>query len=178
MNKKQPSTKDEIYWKTLNCALDLEVKKGHLKWTLSELSRQSGVTRSLIYYYFGRSRMEILEHAVLMMGQDLIGLSEDRTQMWKERRWADSLNAARRASENAPNICIFYLSHRGKSNPISHKLQDLEKSFYQRIQQVSPELSREMCNTLFALYFGITFAPNVGPREIHCFAKMINNLLL
>jgi AcrR family transcriptional regulator len=177
MSKKPSSSKDETYWKILNCALDLEVKKGHLKWTLSELSRHSGVTRSLIYYYFGRSHQRILEDAVSIMGQELIGLNDSRSKMWKERRWHESLTLARHTYEKAPNMCLFYMSHRNKANSIGIKLKELEKSFIQKIKKFKPELSHEMCNTIFAIFFGITFSPHVNNGEIECFAKMIDKIM-
>jgi AcrR family transcriptional regulator len=177
MNKKVPLSKDEMYWKILNCALDLELKKGHLKWTLSELSRHSGITRSLIYYYFGRSHVRILEDAISIMGQELIGLNDSRVKMWKERRWQESLTQARSIYEKAPNMCLFYLSNRNKSNSIGIKLNELEKAFFQRIKKFKPELTHEMCNTLFAIFFGIIFSPHVGSEEIDCFAKIIDSIL-
>ena len=52
--------KDETYWKILDAVIALEIRRGHQKWTISELSRLSGITRTLIYYYFGKSKLEIL----------------------------------------------------------------------------------------------------------------------
>ena len=71
--------KDEAFWKILNAAIELDYKKGHLKWTMTELSRRSGVTRSLIYYYFGRQKAAILKEAVKIVGEEFVGLNERRT---------------------------------------------------------------------------------------------------
>lgn len=52
-------TKEEVYFLVCNAILKLEVSKGHLKWTISEVSRISKITRSLIYYYFGKEKKVI-----------------------------------------------------------------------------------------------------------------------
>ena len=44
-----------------------ELIKGHLKWSLSDISKHSGVTRSLIYYYMGKEKEQILEEAIRFM---------------------------------------------------------------------------------------------------------------
>ena len=49
-------SKDETFWSVLYSAIELDFKRGHLRGTMSELSRMSNVTRSLIYYYFGKSK--------------------------------------------------------------------------------------------------------------------------
>jgi AcrR family transcriptional regulator len=54
---------DDQFFKICNSVLKLEVSKGHLKWTLSDISREAQVTRSLIYYYLGKDKYSILEQA-------------------------------------------------------------------------------------------------------------------
>lgn len=171
-------SKDETYWKVLNCALDLEIKKGHLKWSLSDLSRKSQITRSLIYYYFGRSKLALLEEAVSIIGQELIGVGDERMEMWRQGQLLESLLAARKIAEEAPNICVFYITYRDRNNSLGLRLKKLEKDFYQKMRSFKPEISRELSNTLFALYFGIIFSPNVGPKEIECFVHLVANLVV
>ena len=48
------------------------------------------MTRSLIYYYFGRSKVSILKEGVKVIGEELVGLNERRIRMWKEGRFLDS----------------------------------------------------------------------------------------
>ena len=103
--------KDESYWIILSSAMDLDVKKGHLKWTMSDLSRKSKITRSLIYYYFGREKAEILEEAVKLIGHELAGLNEERLEMWKRGEFLDSLLAAREIIEKAPTNDVVSISY-------------------------------------------------------------------
>ena len=70
--------KEEVHFKICNSVLKLEVNKGHLKWTISEISKDSGVTRSLIYYYFGKEKQTLLEEAYRYMVQIFFNTNDDR----------------------------------------------------------------------------------------------------
>lgn len=78
--------KDKKFWTILETAIDLDFKKGHLRWTLSELSRAWGMSRPLIYYYFGQSKSKLLEEAVRLVGSEIMGLSEARLKLWESQR--------------------------------------------------------------------------------------------
>jgi AcrR family transcriptional regulator len=47
--------------------MKLEVSKGHLLWRLSDIAKDADVTRSLIYYYFGKEKEVILQEAFRFM---------------------------------------------------------------------------------------------------------------
>ncbi|MCB0377735.1 MAG: TetR/AcrR family transcriptional regulator [Bdellovibrionales bacterium] len=175
MTDKKPS-KDETYWKVLNCAIELEFKKGHLKWTMTDLSRKSKVTRSLIYYYFGRSKMSILEEAVKVIGEEFVGMSEKRLTFWREGAFEESLLEARKLYERMPYLCAFYLNYRQLPNDIGEALLKLEKAFLRKIANFAPKASKEEVNTIFAVYFGICFSPNVGIKEIKIYAQFIKQI--
>ncbi len=168
--------KDEIYWKVLNCALELEFKKGHLKWTMTELSRKSKITRSLIYYYFGRSKMSILQAAVAIIGEEFIGLSEERMEMWKRGEFEQGMKEARQFYERMPYLCAFYLNYREKPNEIGDALSKIEKAFHRKIQQIAPSASKAQINTIFAVYFGVVYSPNVGSEEIKIFTTFMTDI--
>lgn len=176
MEDKKPN-KDETYWKVLNCAVELEMKKGHLKWTMTELSRKSQVTRSLIYYYFGRSKIEIIEAAIQIIGEEFAGLSEKRMKMWKEGKLEESLLEARSFHEKSPHLCAYYINFRDKQNDVGKALLKLEKEYRSKLKAFAPKASQEQLNVIFAVYFGVVYAPNVGPKEIKIFMDIMKNLL-
>lgn len=176
MEEKKP-TKDDTYWKVLNCAVELEMKKGHLKWTMTELSRKSNITRSLIYYYFGRSKLEIIEAAVSIIGEEFAGLSEKRMQMWEEGRFEESLLEARAFHDKAPHLCAYYINFRDKPNDIGKSLIKLENTFRRKIKKFIPKATNEQANAIFAVYFGIVYAPNVGEGEIKIFMPIMKSLM-
>lgn len=169
--------KDNTYWKVVNSAIELELSKGHLRWTLSDLSRKSKVTRSLIYYYFGRSKLNILLEAVRIIGEEFIGLSQQRLKLWDNGEYKKSLEQARLFYEQKPHLCLFYLTHRFKKNEIGSALQAIEKSFKKKIKSKVPNANSPQINALFAVYFGIAFAPEVTEAEISVFTSFMKTLL-
>lgn len=176
MSEKKP-TKDETYWRVLNCAVELEMTKGHLKWTMTELSRKSKVTRSLVYYYFGRSKIEIIEAAVSIIGEEFAGLSEKRMKMWEEGRFEESLIEAREFHDKAPHLCAYYITFRDKKNDVGKSLIKLENTFRRKLKKFMPRATDEQANTIFAVYFGMVYAPNVSEKEIKIFMPVMQGLI-
>ena len=43
--------KEKVYFAVCSAILKLEIEKGHLKWSITDISKVSEITRSLIYYY-------------------------------------------------------------------------------------------------------------------------------
>lgn len=155
------NSKDEAYWKVLSHAIELDIKKGHLKWTLSDLSRQSGITRSLIYYYFGRSKVDIIRAAVKLIGEDLCGLSEERRKMWEDGRFAESMLMARQLYDRMPYIGSFILEHRHRPTDIGAALREIEKEFLNKIKGYFKCQNEGEIKTIFSIYWGLSFAPLV-----------------
>lgn len=151
--------KDEAFWKILNAAIELDYKKGHLKWTMTELSRRSSVTRSLIYYYFGRQKASILKEAVKIVGEEFVGLNERRLKMWKEGLFFESLKESHDLYQQAPYLASFYLNSRNSHNEIGESLRSIEKEFLKRIQQFLPDLNESQVRAIFSVYFGAVFSP-------------------
>ncbi len=172
----EENKKDDLYWKVLNCALELEFKKGHLKWTITELSRKSQITRSLIYYYFGRSKMDILQAAVSIIGEEFIGMTEERKKLWLDGELEAGLRKSREIYDKMPYLCAFYLSYREQTNEIGDSLKKIEKNFKQKLKQALPGASPEQLNTVFAVYFGVVYSPFVGEKEIRLFTQFMKDI--
>jgi AcrR family transcriptional regulator len=159
---KQAITKDETYWKVLDAAVELDFRKGHLRWTMSDLSRLSGVTRSLVYYYFGSEKMAILQDAAKLIGEEFFGLNEQRLQMWKNGKISASVISSRRLLEQRKYMAAFYLVHRTAPTAIGESLRGLEAEYTQKLQRFFPTLSAEVSAGIFGLFFGLVIGPNIG----------------
>lgn len=170
--------KDEVFWKILNGAIELDIKKGHLKWTLSDLSRKSQVTRSLIYYYFGRSKIDILKEAVRIVGEEFVGLSEDRMLMWQQGDLAASMVKTRQLSAKTPHLSIFILEHRDQNSEIGEELRKIEKAFLEKLETFFPHLNESSIKALFAFYWGLTFAPLLDEKSIQVAVQIIKSIML
>lgn len=173
---KAPQERNEQFWRILNSALELDFKKGHLRWTMSDLSRKSSITRSLIYYYFGKSKISILEKAVHVIAEEVIGVSPERMAMWKKGDWMSSMQASRKMTGQAPFLCAFYLNHRDKPTEIGSKLREMENSYLKKLESLFPHLPPAGIRALFAAFFGISFAPVVDDAAVEIFVKTLRQL--
>jgi AcrR family transcriptional regulator len=160
------ATRDETFWKVLNSALELDFKRGHLKWTMSELSRKSGITRSLIYYHFGRSKAAILTEAIQVIGDELIGMSPERMDLWRDGQWAVSLNRARAVAEQCPSLICFYFMHRERPTEVGEGLRAVDKRFIEKQSIFFSGLSQAERVALYAFFFGLTFYPLTNAAAI------------
>lgn len=166
----------ETFWQVLNAALELDFRKGHMKWTMSELSRKSRITRSLIYYHFGRSKISILEEAVRMIGEEFMGLSAARLEMWRRGRMADSMKAARGLARTSPHVGQFYLTHRDRPTEIGEALRRLEREYIKKLGIFFPEASEAGLKTLFTAFFGMCFSPLSDDDVIDLLAESVRRL--
>ena len=77
--------KDEIYFAVCNAILKMEFSKGHLAWTVSDIARESKITRSLIYYYFGKEKKSVLEVAYKFIISHFYNIDKVRKVSVRER---------------------------------------------------------------------------------------------
>ena len=158
--------KDECFWKILSCAIELDVKKGHLKWTLTDLSRKCDITRSLIYYYFGRSKENILKEATTIIGTELSGLGEERLKLWEEGRIPEAIIEARKICDRIPYVANFMIQHRNNNNEIGKAMVALEQRYMKKVKRFFPEFGDDQVKALWAFFWGLCFAPMVDDKVI------------
>ena len=169
--------RDKVFWKVLNSALELDFRKGYLKWTMSELSRKSAITRSLIYYHFGRSKLSILHEAVNVIGSELIGVNDERMRMWTEGKWIDSMARTREVCAMAPSLCSFYLLHRERPTEIGEAMRKLEKAYIKKLETIFHTLPPEGIRAVSAFFFGITFSPQITDEAVVYAVKALQSLV-
>lgn len=157
---------DNQYWRVLDCVLRLEVCKGHHRWTMSELSRLSGVSRTLIYYYFGKSKPKIVQAAVKVLGDEFFGLKPERMKLWQEGRIRDSIMMTRELIKKAPHMPEFYFHWRHQTSEVGTELLEIESKYLDKLRRLRPELSVVQRRALFAVFFGLALAPTADPDSI------------
>ncbi|HVK59915.1 MAG TPA: TetR/AcrR family transcriptional regulator [Bdellovibrionales bacterium] len=170
-------SRDETFWKVLNAALELDFRKGHLKWTMSELSRKSSITRSLIYYHFGRSKSAILTEAVRVIGEEIIGIAPDRMELWKVGDWAQAIQRGRSVTQQSPYLVNFYMVHRDRPTDVGEGLRKLETRYMKKLGDIFPKLTEAELRILFGIFFGMIFAPLVNNEAIDAGMKALKSLL-
>jgi len=175
LDKSSASKKDKVYWAVLSATIELDLKKGHLKWTLSEVSRKSKVTRSLIYYYFGRSKAGILEEACRIIGDELVGLNDERLRLWQKGQFLQSLMAARDIYDKAPFIPSFIQSHIRSDNIIGENLRAIETRFMKKIENFFPHLSEDEVLAIYAIYWGAVFTPPCSEKALEHVVRALSD---
>jgi AcrR family transcriptional regulator len=159
-------SKDETFWSVLNSAIELDFKRGHLRWTMSELSRMSKITRSLIYYYFGKSKEAILLEAVKLIGEEFFGLTAGRVELWKEGKIADSVLQTRHLLEKCPHMGTFYMVHRDEETEIGESLRQLEHEYKQKLKRFFARAPDPSLEALFGLFLGLVLTPRLSDEAV------------
>lgn len=165
--------KDEKYLRILNQAVRLDVAKGHLKWTIAELARASGVTRPLIYHYFGKSKDDLIGAALDLISEDLFGLSDERLKMWRKGQLLESVKATRDLLEEAPHLRQFYFHWRDKPSKIQAHLVYSEKRYLKKLQELRPGLSTSDARVLFGVFLGLVIAPELEDASLDKFLRQL-----
>ena len=158
--------KDRVFWSILNEAIYLEIKGGHLKWTYAELARRSGVSRSLIYYYFGKAKINLLKEACVLFGELMAGTNKEKMQYWKEGDYVQGIIEAKALFEVCPSLIPFYYLNRDKQNEIGELIRKYEKKGISKRKKFFPHLSDGEARLLFALQFGISSFPGVRSKDV------------
>ncbi|MBN8555626.1 MAG: TetR family transcriptional regulator [Deltaproteobacteria bacterium] len=133
---------------------------------MSELARVSGVKRPLIYYYFGKSKIEILREAVRLLGEEFFGLSKKRLSLWESGQIVESVRQTRVIADRAPYLGAFYLAHREKETDLGELIRKLERDQFKKIKRFFPKKSEEEIKLIWGVLFGLVFAPHVSDKTI------------
>jgi AcrR family transcriptional regulator len=166
-------SKDELFWKILDAALKLDLTKGHLRWKMTDLSRASGVTRSLIYYYFGHSKDSIIQAAINITGEEFFGLSEARQALWDSGRVWESVKRSRELVKSTPHIPIFYLNQRQPGSPFHKAMMELETRHFQKLSLRFPNAHPEMLRAAFATLLGLVTVADISDETLKIYLGVI-----
>jgi len=151
--------KNKKTWKIVNTVLALEVSKGHLKWKVSDLSRLTGVNRSLIYYHLGKTKKEIFHTCFEKIADEFYGLSEERLQMVRNGRLLDCTKLSQQMFNEHPEFMIFYFKWRMKKSPIQQVLIKIEERYQKKLKSIFPSLSEKEIVSLHGLLQGLVTSP-------------------
>ena len=168
------SSKEEVYKAVLNAAVELDIQLGHLKWTYSLLARRSKISRSLIYYYFGKSKINILKEASLLFGQELSGVVEDRMKYWEEGQIENGLLKTRELFKNYPYLIPFYFLYRSKDNEIGELIRKYENEGHKKRRKFFPNISEAELKSLYAFHLGLVTFPGLEKNDVKTACSILN----
>jgi AcrR family transcriptional regulator len=166
-----PRVKDELFWRVFDSVIRLECTRGHLKWKMTDLSRMSGVTRTLIYYYFGKSKIELVQSAIKVIGGEFFGLDPSVHSSWERGDFLRSIELTRQLFRKAPYTGVFYLTQRQPGAVFQAEILDLERRYLQRLARFYPRASEEKLHLLFAALLGMVWLPDLKMGAISRFLR-------
>jgi Bacterial regulatory proteins, tetR family len=155
--------KDEKYWKILNSCIRLELRHGHLKWTMAALHRESKVSRPLIYYYFGRSKKNIILEACHYFGVLLSGTDQLKMKLYDENQVAKALLESKELLIKSPDLVSFYFMHRHSKNEIGELIRSYERKGIKKREKFLK--NEKDAVVLFALHMGISLCSQIYDLE-------------
>ncbi|MGZ3772180.1 MAG: TetR/AcrR family transcriptional regulator [Pseudobdellovibrionaceae bacterium] len=168
MNKK-----NQTLWQILNGAILLDMQNGHLNWSFSELARTSSISRTTIYYYFGKTKIYLLQQAVDIFSRELSGDTHQRLEAWKNGRIVETLIESRMLVKNCPDLPSFYFFHRLKDTEIGKTIRNKENNFKKKILKFLPHISRHEVDSVFSVMLGIIFTAELSDENIQWLLQKI-----
>ena len=155
--------------KICNEIFALEGRKGHLKWTVTELARKCKVSKSLVYYHFGKSKTEIFNSSFETVSRELWGLTREREAMISEGRLLDSMLASHKMHIETPEFTVFYFRYRHSPSAIGERIRDYDRQYQERLKRVFPHFSTQELAALQAMFHGLVISP-IAHEEAFKFA--------
>lgn len=129
-------TKEEIYFAVCNAILKMEVANGHLKWTLSDISRESGITRSLIYYYFGKEKELVLEEAYKFVLAHFFDLERTKSMGIQDR-----IRIVLTDLKSMPYLFVLYYLEKNAGTTFGKLILEAEKLLLKSMKVEFPNMS-------------------------------------
>ncbi len=157
----------------LSSVIELEMRKGSLRWSLSDLARKSGVTRSLIYYYFGKDKKTLLVQAVEYYVSMFFGFRLDRAEKIKKGEFSDLIGTARKRLAEKPTFLQFYVRHRVEKTEISPLFEKAEAEYLHNLEMSLPANKRHWARMIWALVFGLALQPKVSSKDLATAEKIL-----
>jgi AcrR family transcriptional regulator len=159
--------KDEILSALLRTALKLDLEIGHLRWTLSQVARECGVSRPLIYYYLGPSRLKILIEAVKFVGDKVTPMFGEQSEIWNQTDLTGAIRSSRRFLHEVPGALLFYRVHRDDLTELGDMIRKVEKEYAGRLlAKYFPGVDTVAAQAIFALLLGLLSTPDLSEEVI------------
>jgi hypothetical protein len=140
--------------------IDFETSHGHLRWKISDLARRAKVSRALVYYHLGRTKIDILGKSVRIIGELYCGLSVERIELLKRGEVLECIRQSRKVLARSPASLVFYLNWRTRQgSPFQKVLIEFENRYQAKLLETFPNLSKTEATALQSFLHGLTTSP-------------------
>lgn len=108
-----------------------EIRKGHLKWAVSQVAKEAKISRSWIYKYLGSTKEEILLNSVRQTVEDFFLISEERREILATKGLTAAFMRSREVLSLYPEVYAFYFMHYGRDNAYGKVIRHTEKDYFE-----------------------------------------------
>lgn len=164
----------EVKNQVLQAVMAAEVSKGHLKWKVSDIARQTKVSRPLIYYHFGKTKQEIFNVCLQLVAEDYYGLTPEREKSLVSGSLYDSVLRTWKMYKNNPSLAVFYQKARMSQSDLNDQMVEIESRYQKKLKKAFPHLSEHQIKAVHAIFHGLVTAPFIDEKSLDSALKMIN----
>ncbi len=159
-------SKDEIIDKVLSSSIDLNLRKGHLKWSVTDLAKDSGISRTLIYYYFGKSKEAILSEAVQFYASEIFDTRWEVSQKLLKGEIENMIRTTRALISKNPHLVVLYSRFRNSNTSVGKAFAEGEKKYLSMITDTLPEKNKTHAKMIWAFIYGLTLSPSIFDSDL------------
>ena len=153
--------KEELFREICHNVLKLELKKGHLLWTISDLSRLSNVPRPTIYYYLGKEKEQILKQAWIVMLQAIFGETDKEALGVQER-----IKLVVKSINEMPYLFVLFFLEKNSSSEIGELIREQENKLLNLLANNYPELSSDQVLEIYIKELGAVAYRNISDKTV------------
>ncbi len=165
-------TEPEIKAALFRKVIKFETTKGHLKWKISELARAAGISRTLVYYHLGASKVRIVSTCLEIIASEVFGLSPESMKDIEGGRMVESLIKTQHLFANNPEIAIFYYKWRSLKSenptPLQQQFLEIEKRYLSKLTLLFPNRRPAEILGIYGLMHGLVTGPFVTEAALRC----------
>ena len=143
------------------CVFKLENNKGHLRWKVTDLVRAAGVSRTLVYRYFGGSKEEIMTGALRVFTNDFYGFTGQGKALSFPRR----IERARAQVFKYPEAILFYQTWRSRESELREEFIRIENKFRRDLRKLFSKCTDSQILLLHTCIHGLVTAPFLTPEQ-------------
>ena len=166
--------KDDRFFRILTGIIRLEMREGHLKWKISDLSRLTQTSRPLLYYYFGKSKEKMVHEALETISSEVFGFDPSRLALWNSGRYSEALVFSKMTAEKHPEIYEFFFFWRNRGHhPMGKYLRDLEQRYFKKLELTFPHLSSSQLRVMMSALYGYVLIESTKDED----AQLLFDLL-
>lgn len=157
---------DDKFFKILAGILKLEMKTGHLKWKISDLSRVSKTPRPLIYYYFGKSKEKMVQQALDTISKEIFGFDHSKLELWKSGKYAEAVMFSKWTAREHPEMYEFFFFWKNRpEHEIGKFIRSIEDRYIEKLKITFPHLKRSRIILLMSALYGFVLTEHGGEEE-------------